>query len=129
MTEIERNINKYAQNKLNDSEILDWFSQFDLSGQKEIRDKLIMFVYHAHPSDDLIYKAIQTAPIKETMTPVVLFKTQSFKIAINRILELPDSELRKSIIILLSIFKMADTYRRETECRNGCGHEWHNIKD
>jgi len=29
----------------------------------------------------------------------------------------------------LNIFKIADTYRRETECRNSCGHEWHNIKD
>lgn len=129
MTEIEIYINRYAQNKLTDSEILDWFDQFDLKGQKEIRDKLIMFAQQAHPTEDLITKAIQTAQIKETMTPVVLFKTKSFKIGINRIVELPDSELRKSIIILLSIFKTADTYRRETDCKNGCSHEWHNIND
>ncbi|MBS2101136.1 DUF5958 family protein [Carboxylicivirga linearis] len=129
MTEIEININKYAQNKLTDSEMLDWFDQFDLTGQKEIRDKLIMFAQQAHPTDELILTAIKTAPIKETMTPVVLFKTQTFKIATNKIVDLPDSELRKSLIIMLSIFKTADTYRRETECRNGCGHEWHNIKD
>jgi hypothetical protein len=129
MTEIEININKYAQNKLTDSEILDWFDQFDLTRQKEIRDKLIMFAQQAHPTDNLISKAIQTARIKETMTPVVLFKTKSFKIAINRIVELPDSELRKTIIILLSIFKTADTKRRETDCKNGCNHEWHNLND
>ncbi len=129
MTEIEVNINKYAQNKLTDSEILDWCDQFDLKGQKEIRDKLIMFAQQTHPSDDLLKTAIQTAPIKETMTPVVLFKTKPFNIAINRIVELPDSELRKSIIILLSIFKTADTYRRESICKNGCNHEWHNLSD
>ena len=111
MTEIEININKYAQNKLTDFEIMDWFDQFDLTEQKEIRDKLIMFVQQAHPTDDLITKAIQTARIKVTMKPIVLFKTQSFKIAFNRIEELLDSELRKSIIILLSIFKTADIYR------------------
>jgi hypothetical protein len=127
MTEIELNINKFAQNKLTDSEILDWFDQFDLTGQKEIRDKLIMFAQQAHPTDELISTAIKTAPIKETMTSVVLFKTQTFKKATNKIVDLPDSELRKSFIIMLSIFKTADTYRRETECKNGCSHEWHNL--
>jgi len=129
MTEIEININKYAQDKLTDSLIMEWFDSFELSKQKEIRDKLIMFMQQSHPSDELISTAIKTAPIKETMTPVVLFKTQAFKIATNKIVDLPDSELRKSFIIMLNIFKIADTYRRETECRNSCGHEWHNIKD
>lgn len=129
MTEIEININKYAQNILTDSEIMDWFDQFDLLGQKEIRDKLIMFLQQSHPSDELISNAIQTALIKDTMTPVVLFKTQTFKIAINRIKNLPDSELRKSFIIMLSIFKKADTYRRENDCINGCSHFWHNLND
>ncbi|MGV8826817.1 MAG: DUF5958 family protein [Breznakibacter sp.] len=129
MTEIEININKYAQYKLTDSEIMDWFDQFDLSGQKGIRDKLIMFIEQAHPTDELISKAIQIAPIKDTMTPVVLFKTQTFKNAINKIKNLPDTELSKSFIILLSIFKTADLYRRETDCKNGCSHFGHNIKD
>ena len=129
MIEIEININNYAQNRLTDSEIMDWFDQFDMQKKKEIQMKLITFMKQAHPSNDMITKAIQTAPIKNTMTPVILFKTQSFKIAINKIRILPDSEIRKSFIIMLSIFKIADTYRRETDCKNGCGHEWHNIKD
>lgn len=127
MTDIEININKYAQNKLTDSEIMDWFDHFDLSGQKVVRDKLIMFMQQSHPTEELISKAIQNAKIKDTMTPVVLFKTQTFKNAINKIENLPDSELRKSFVIMLSIFKIADTYRRETDCKNGCSHYWHNI--
>ena len=42
--------------------------------------------------------------------------------------KLTETELRKSFIIMLSIFKIADTYRRETECKNACNHEWHNLK-
>jgi len=129
MTEIEININKYAQNKLTDSEIMAWFDKFDLSAQKEIRDKLIMFMLQSHPTDELISNAIQTSPIQDTMTPVVLFKTKTFKIAINKIEKLPDSELRKSILIMLCIFKVTDTFRRETVCKNGCAHFWHNFKD
>jgi hypothetical protein len=70
----------------------------------------------SYPSDKLIPTAIKTAQIKETMTSVVLFRTQTFKIVINKIVDLPDSELRKSFIIMLSIFKTADKYRRETGC-------------
>ncbi|WP_289056225.1 DUF5958 family protein [Carboxylicivirga marina] len=127
MTDIEININKYAQNKLTDFEIMNWFDKFDLIGQKEIRDKLIMCLQQSHPTDEMISIAIQSAQIKNTMTPVVLFKTQPFKIAINKIENLPDSELRKSLITMLSIFKTADTFRRETDCKNGCTHEWHNL--
>ena len=61
------------------------------------------------------------------MTPVVLLKTLTLKNAINKIENLPDSELRKSFIILLTIFKMADSYRREIICKNACSHEWHNL--
>ncbi|WP_321281236.1 DUF5958 family protein [Marinifilum fragile] len=129
MTEIEIYINKYAQDKLTDSEIMEWFDSFELSKQKEIRDKLIIFTEQSHPTDEMISTAIQTAPINDTMTPVVIFKTQTFKIAMNKIENLPDSELRKSFVIMLNIFKTADMHRRETDCKNGCTHFWHNIKD
>jgi len=129
MTDIEININKYSQNKLTVSEIMDWFDKFDLSLQSEIRDKLAMFVKQTHPTDNLIKEGVKNAPIKNTMTPVVLFKTQTLNNALNKIRTLSESELRKSFIIMLSIFKTADTYRRESDCKNGCTHEWHNLND
>lgn len=127
MTDIEIVINKYAQNKLSFIEVMEWYDCFEISKQKEIREILIMFIQQSHPSDKLVSVAIKNGLIKETMTPVVLFKTQTFIIAINKIRRLPNTELRKSFIILLCIFKEADTYRRETHCKNGCGHEWHNL--
>jgi hypothetical protein len=128
MTEIEININRYAQSKLTDSEILSWFDGFELSKQKEVRNKLIMCMEQAHPTDEIIAQSIKLAPIKETMTPVVIFKTKPFKIAVNKIKSLPDAELRKSFVIMLSIFKTADTHRRMTFCKDGCTHEWHNLQ-
>lgn len=127
MTDIEININKHAQNKLTDTEIMNWFDQFELTEQKKIRDRLAMFIQQAHPTEELIKIGIQTALVKDTMTPVVLLKTKSLNVAIRKIRELPDSELRKSFIIMLSIFKTADIYRRESFCKKGCTHEWHNL--
>lgn len=128
MTEIEINLNKFAQDLLTVNQILNWFDTFNLSEQKQIREKLSMFIQQAHPTEALINEGIKNANIKETMTPVVIFKTHTLKNAINKIMNLPDSELRKSFIIMLSIFKSADSYRRENECKNGCSHEWHNLK-
>ncbi|MHB9857430.1 DUF5958 family protein [Streptomyces sp. YIM S03343] len=33
----------------------------------------------------------------------------------------------KSFRVLLSIFAVADTRRREMECRGTCSHAWHNL--
>ncbi len=105
---------------------MDCFDQFDLKGQKYLRNNLIAFKPQADPTDELISKAIPTIPIKETMTPVILFKTETFEITINKIKNLADSKLRNSFVIILSIFKTADIFRREAVHKNGCNHEWHN---
>lgn len=72
---------------------------------------------------------IDNAPIKKTMTPIVLIQSHDFGIALAKISMLPDSELRKSFITLTSIFKIADIERRETDCADGCTHKWHNLND
>lgn len=105
MTTIEININGYAQNKLSHSQIMDWFDQFSLTKQKDIRDKSIMLIEQSHPTEKMISTAIKAAQIKSEMTPVVLLKTQIFKIAINKIKDL------------------TDTYRREIYCKNGSTNE------
>ena len=71
--------------------------------------------------------AIISIPIKQTFTPIVILNEFSTKIAFKKLSELPESEYEKIIISLLWIFKITDTERRETECKNGCGHYWHNI--
>lgn len=70
-------------------------------------------------------KAINTIPLKPTYTSIVLLKNFSTRIAFNKLAELPESENKKTITSLLWIFKATDTERRNTECKNGCGHFWH----
>ncbi|TPG38089.1 DUF5958 family protein [Flavobacterium pectinovorum] len=69
--------------------------------------------------------AINTIPLKPTYTPIVILKNFSTKIAFNKLATLPKNENTKTIISLLWIFKATDTERRNTECKNGCGHFWH----
>jgi hypothetical protein len=70
---------------------------------------------------------LEAAPIKQTMTPVVIFKTQNLNAALDKMRKIGEDEWRKTFVTMLSIFKVADAKRRETWCKDGCTHEWHNL--
>ena len=128
VTENEIIINKICQDKIGFDDGLAWFDKLDLINQREIISRLINFIQQSHPDKDTIDLGLELAPIKKTMTPVILLKTQEhYNLALNKIADLPDSEIRKSFITLISVFKVADKRRREIWCKNGCSHEWHNI--
>jgi hypothetical protein len=127
MTEEEIIINKIAQDKLDFENGVAWFDGLQDDKQKGAIEKLILFVQQTHPTKELIDIGLDKAPIKPTMTPVIIFKTQNLKTALNKIGTLPRDEWKKVFVTLLSIFKTADTKRRETWCKDGCGHEWHNL--
>ena len=73
-------------------------------------------------------KALSTIPLKSTYTPIVILKNNPIKIAFNKLAVLPENENKKTITALLWIFKITDTERRNTECKNGCGHFWHELE-
>jgi hypothetical protein len=132
MTTLERQINLIAQN----------ITEFD-KGQKLILKSsefdfkvtfaiLKNFIFNSirdksNYNSDSYQRAIVSIPIRQTFTPIVILNKFSTKIAFKILSELPENEYEKIIISLLWIFKITDTERRETECKNGCGHYWHNI--
>jgi hypothetical protein len=129
VTENEIIINKISQDKIGFDDGLAWFDKLDLVNQKEIIQKLIYFIQQSHPDKESIDLGLEIAPIKKTMTPVILLKTQEhYNLALNKIADLPDSEIRKSFIVLISVFKIADKRRGDIWCKNGCTHDWHNIE-
>ncbi len=71
--------------------------------------------------------AINSIPLRPTSTPIVILKSFSTKIAFTKLEGLPVNEHRKIILSLLWIFKLTDSERRNTECKNGCRHHWHNL--
>jgi hypothetical protein len=128
VTENEIIINRICQDKIGFDDGLAWFDKLDLANQKELIHKLIYFIQQSHPDKESIDLGLELAPIKKTMTPVVLLKTQEYyNLALNKIADLPGSEIKKRFITLISVFKVADKRRREKWCKKGCNHEWHNI--
>lgn len=121
-------MNKVAQGKLSLEDGLHWFKALEPAKHRGILQELRFYLEQAHPSQELIDESINIVPLKPTMTPIVIFKTYPFKIAVAKVSELPDPELEKSFITLLTLFKAADTYRRIHFCKNQCTHEWHRLE-
>ncbi len=120
-------LNKIAQEKISIDTGIKWFENFNALEQRQIISLLRLYLEQSHPSQKLIDKAILSVPLKQTMTPIAIFKTNPFKIAAIKVSELPDDELKKSFITFICLFKETDKFRRMNFCRNGCTHEWHNL--
>ncbi len=120
-------INKIAQDKISINDGIEWFTTLSNFDKKKVIFLLKFFVHQSHPNEKTIEIAIPKIPLKPTMTPIVIIKSNNFNIALSKILKLPENEYQKIFITLITIFKESDTYRRNTWCKNGCNHEWHNL--
>jgi hypothetical protein len=128
----EEIINKIAQDKI------DFYLGVDLLleenyGSKVLFNTLHNYIINSIPNktdynSEAYQRAINTIPLKPTYTPIVILKNFSTKIAFNKLALLPENENKKVITSLLWIFKVTDTERRNTECKNGCGHFWHGLE-
>ncbi|MFH6990243.1 DUF5958 family protein [Flavobacterium collinsii] len=133
MSKEEEIINKVAQDKID----------FNLGVQLLLEDPdydferlfitLKNYIFNAipektHYDTETYQNAINTIPLKSTYTPIVLLKNFPTRIAFYKLAELPENENKKVLISLLWIFKATDTERRNMECKNGCGHFWHEFE-
>lgn len=124
-------INKIAQNKIDFTIGLQLLLENDFNFE-ELFKTLHLYIFNSIPNktdyDSETYQiAINSIPLKPTFTPIVILKSFPTKIAFQKLALLPENENKKTITALLWIFKMTDTKRRNTECKNGCGHFWHEI--
>jgi len=126
-------INKIAQNKIDfDSgkELIFTNEEYNFF---EVFDTLKNYIFNSIPNkteynSETYHKAIKSIPLKPSFTPITILSKYPTKIAFNKLRELPELEYSKIVISLLWIYKYTDTKRRETECKNGCEHQWHNLK-
>ncbi|MDP9957447.1 hypothetical protein J2X97_003116 [Epilithonimonas hungarica] len=133
MTEIEIIINKTAQDKIDFKDSVKVILQHPEFDFPQTFQSLETYILNAIPNkstyDSETYrKAIQTIPLKPTLTPIVILNKNSTKIAFRKLKDLPKDEEEKIITSLLWIFKVTDSERRNTDCKNGCGHFWHNLE-
>ena len=129
----EEIINKIAQNKIDFNIGLENLLNHSEYNFENLFTILRNYIINSIPNktdynSEAYQNAINTIPLKSTFTPIIILKNNSIKIAIQKLEKLPKNENEKVIKSLIWIFKITDTERRNTECKNGCGHFWHNLE-
>jgi hypothetical protein len=128
LTVEELRLNRIAQGVITEDAGGSWFEALQPFEQKQALTVLAKICQQAHPIKEEVSLAIERARLKPTFTPCVLLsRAEVPEHSFKRIIGLPHAERLKSFRLLLSLFALADTRRREVHCKNGCTHEWHNL--
>jgi hypothetical protein len=121
-------LNRVAQGRLPFSEAVQWFDALPQEDQQPWLKTLALMCHQAHPQPQEIDPAITLGGLKPTFTPCVMLKTAAQPgHVLGRVANLPTEERQKAFRLLFALYCIADTRRRENQCRNGCSHEWHNF--
>ncbi|MFL4950509.1 DUF5958 family protein [Streptomyces sp. MMS24-I31] len=123
----ERIINEVAQGIHSLDEAVDWFSALDEGERDSVLREIVLYSIQVHVTTEDGRAGLARSGVKATMTPAVLIVREPILEQIGKIAGLPSNEHVKAFRVLLSTFAVADTRRRETECRGSCSHAWHNL--
>ncbi|WP_128512383.1 DUF5958 family protein [Streptomyces inhibens] len=124
----ERIINEMAQGLFSLEEGVKWFSSLEEDDKKEVLHEIVRYAMQAHITTQDGREGVVKSGVKPTMTPAVLITREPIVERMGTIINLPAAENTKAFRVLISAFSVADTRRRETECRGVCSHEWHNLE-
>jgi hypothetical protein len=123
-----RMLNRVAQGRLPFAEAVRWFEALAEPEQEPWLKTMALMCHQAHPLHEEIDRAIGLAELKPTFTPCVMIRAAAKpEEALHHIAELPADERHKAFRLMFALYCIADTRRRETQCKDGCSHEWHNF--
>lgn len=115
-------ISKYGQELVNTEELLDLFRSFDISFQKVFLNEILFFILQSKSKEEDIEPAIINSGLKSTYTPCVLLKKGVANHNLEKLINLPENELTKVFVLLLSLFRVA--YRRRFAVEKDNPEKW-----
>lgn len=111
-------VNKYGQNLVEIEQLKEIFNLFDLNNKKMFLNDLLFLIMQSKPKNEDVEYAIDISKLKPTYTPCVLIKKGVENHNLQKLLELPENELLKAFVLLLSLFKIGYKRRFEIEKNN-----------
>jgi hypothetical protein len=127
MDETTRILNELAQGKRPVEEGVSWFSGLPQERQKSVLREVVRHSIQAHATTEDGRQSVILSGLKPTFTPAVLIVRDGILEQMGKIINLPSAEYVKAFRILISVFAIADTRRRDQECVGKCTHEWHHL--
>jgi len=113
--EYEILINKYGQGVINSEPLLLNFEGLEVASKGDFLNDLLFLLQQSKPTDSGIEPAILESGLKPSYTPCVLLGKGVSSHNLERLIKLPENELTKVFLLLLSLFKIAYQKRFATE--------------
>ncbi|GHC53896.1 DUF5958 family protein [Streptomyces cinnamoneus] len=125
--EPERIINELAQGLRAVEDGVSWFSGLSEGEREAVLREVVRCISQVHPTAEEARASVARSGLKPTANPAVMIHRAPLMERVGRIAGLPADEHVNAFRLLVALFSLADTRRRETECRGRCGHFWHNL--
>jgi len=115
-------LNKYGQGLIGFNELQHDFFSLDLIEKRRYLSDLTNMIIQSKANNNDVMPAIIASGLKETFTPCVMLLRGVMLHNIEKIIDLPENELSKTHVLLLSLFKLA--YKRRYEVEKNDPNKW-----
>ena len=103
-------VNKFGQGLVAIEQLTEDFSLLEVFQKKEFLNGFLYLIMQSKPKKEDIEPAMLDSGLKPTFTPCILLKKGVANHDLEKLVNLPENELTKVFVLLLSLFKIA--YKR-----------------
>ena len=118
-------LNQLAQGLVDLSEGDRWFAQLSDEKKRAVLREINFMIANAGLRNDDVPNAISKSKLKPTFTPCVVLKSGNVSVQLAKITSLPEAELFKAFRLLVALFGICDSRRREERPLDTLNHWWH----
>ncbi|MEW2513768.1 DUF5958 family protein [Streptomyces sp. NPDC046870] len=122
--ETEQVVNEIAQGLRTLDAGVGWFSGLAPTRQQEVLREVAGYAMQAHITAADGRAGVAQSGVKPTANCSVMICMDPPRYGFAG---LPATEYVTAFRVLVCVFAVADTRRRETYCQGACGHAWHNL--
>ncbi|MFJ9434929.1 DUF5958 family protein [Streptomyces sp. NPDC101490] len=122
--ETEQVVNETAQGRRTPDEGTTWFSSLSLMDRQKVLREVGGYAMQAHVTAADGRVGVARSGVKPTANPSVMICMDPPRTGFA---DLPAAEHVTAFRVLVAVFAVADTRRRETYCKGACGHGWHHL--
>lgn len=115
-------VNKFGQGLVAIEQLTEEFKLVEVFKKREFLNSLLYLIMQSKPKEEDIEPAIISSGLKSTYTPCVLLRKGLANHNLEKLVNLPENELMKSFMLLLSLFKIA--YKRRFVVKKNNPDKW-----
>ncbi|MFJ4094580.1 DUF5958 family protein [Kitasatospora sp. NPDC089913] len=120
----ERVVNEVAQGLRTLEDGTSWFSLLSPVERRAVLEEVAGYAMQAHITAADGSAGVARSGVKPTANASVMIRMDPPRYGFAT---LPAEEHINAFRVLVAAFSVADTRRRQTHCKGGCGHSWHNL--